>query len=325
MNILLCSRWFSPSVGGVESVSELLAEEFSRLGCTVTVVTNTPGADEPRSYRVVRNPSMFDLFRLARQADVALQNLISLRTILPLMLGRVPIVIAHHCWLRRTTGELGWENFVKRCVLRAFPNISISQAMADSLPVKSEVIFNPFEARPFAAAARTASRTRDIVFLGRLVHDKGCSILIQALAELGKEALFPLVTIIGDGPERSNLEEECRRLGLIDQVKFLGSVRKRKEEILANHRIMVVPSLWNEPFGMVALEGLAAGCALVVSSGGGLREAAGKCALYFENGDVGMLASQLKLLLTDTQAVTKLLQAASSHLATFEANRIAHE
>ncbi len=60
------------------------------------------------------------------------------------------------------------------------------------------------------------------------------------------------------------------QLGLTQQVEFLGSMQEGRGLIVARHRVMAIPSVWAEPFGVVALEGASAGCALVASSQGGL-------------------------------------------------------
>jgi glycogen(starch) synthase len=57
---------------------------------------------------------------------------------------------------------------------------------------------------------------------------------------------------------------------------------------------MVVPSVMEEPFGIVALEGLACGCRMVISKAGGLPEAVGRFARIFRNGDVAELSAALR-------------------------------
>jgi glycogen synthase len=317
MRILLCSHWFSPSFGGVETISKILAEEFTRAGATVTVVTNTPGPEEDLVYTVVRQPSHTKLRGLARDSDVILQNLISLRTLISLIPSRKPIVVTHQSWLRRTDGTRGLENYAKLLALRACHNVSISKAIAKSLPVDSVVIGNPFEAKAFEGR-RDTPRDRDIVFLGRLVSDKGCDLLLHALAELKPKGLTPSLTVIGDGPEMPTLKALTVQLGLTAQVEFLGAVQEGRGEIVARHRIMAVPSVWAEPFGVVALEGVASGCALVSSSQGGLPDAVGPCGLYFPNGDVNALASALEQVLTDPALRASLISAGPEHLEKFQ-------
>ena len=94
-------------------------------------------------------------------------------------------------------------------------------------------------------------------------------------------------------------------------------------ELLNRHRILVVPSRWAEPFGIVALEGIACGCVVVGSENGGLKEAIGPCGITFENGNVRALADQLKRLLNEPEAQASFRQHAVEHLAKFQSDAVA--
>jgi glycogen(starch) synthase len=316
MNILFCSYVFPPSVGGIETVSRILAEEFVRLGASVTVVTHTPGSGIGEKYAVVRRPSLRELRKLARDADVIFQSNISLRTLLPLFLTRKPIVIAHHGRIARIGGGRGWQDYLKRVLLLRCSNIAVSRMIAADLPVRSVVIANPFEPDEFSSAD-DGTRKRDIVFLGRLVSDKGCDLALRALKILKDEGLSLSLTVIGDGPESSLLKQLAEELDLANQVQFLGTVLKGRGKIVAQHIVMVVPSQWEEPFGVVALEGIAAGCAVVASRSGGLPEAVGPCGVLFPKGDAAALAAALKDLVKNPSRRRQLLADRSEHLRQF--------
>src|SRR5213075_1573200 len=162
------------------------------------------------------------------------------------------------------------------------------------------------------------TRDEDIVFVGRLVSDKGADLFLHALKLLQNDSLLPNLTIIGTGPEEQNLRRLTTELALDRQVTFAGQKSGAVlAEILNRHRVLVVPSRWAEPFGIVALEGIACGCVVVGSGKGGLKEAIGPCGLSFENGDAGALAAQLKQLLTEPGLQSTLRQNAEEHLAKF--------
>lgn len=322
MRILLCTHWFFPSYGGIETVSRILAEEFAKAGASVTVVTKTPGADMDAPYQVVRRPSLEAVRQLGNQCDVIFQSLISLRTLVPLSLTRKPVVIAHHSWTRRPDGTKGVETYIKLLALRVCHNVSISRAVADALPVQSTLIGNPFDDTEFRGF-RDIPKEKDIVFMGRLVSDKGVDLLLQALAVLKTEGPTPSLTIIGDGPDRPMLESLTTQLGLARQVSFLGSIHEGRGRIVAQHRIMAIPSLWEEPFGIVALEGIASGCALVASAGGGLRDAVGPCGLLFPNGDKLALAVSLRRVLTEPALCQEFVARGPAHLQAFQPSLIA--
>jgi glycosyltransferase involved in cell wall biosynthesis len=322
MKILLCSFVFAPSVGGIETVSAILADEFVKLGSAVTVVTSTPGEPVSAAYEVVRRPSLGQLRKLARNADIVFQSNISLKTLLPLLFCRKPIVVAHHGLIARASGRRGLRDYLKLSLLRRFHNIAVSRSVANALSVKSTIIGDPFEAGEFINAGM-AGRAKDIVFLGRLVSDKGCDLVLRALAKLNAEGTCPSFSVIGDGPEMPTLKRLTEELHLSGQVVFRGAIRKGRGKEVAQHKIMVVPSMCAEGFGVVALEGIAAGCAIVASQSGGLPEAVGPCGLLFPNGDVAALASALKELLANPGLQDKLRSEGGRHLEQFQPEFVA--
>jgi len=325
MRMLFSSPAFLPSVGGLEIVVALLARELTRLGHEVVVVTKTPGpGQEEGPYAVVRRPSAGRLLRLTRWCHVFFQANVSLRGLWPLLPIRRPWVVSHHSWYCRTDGRIAWQDRVKRRLLRyARASIAVSRAMAAALPVPSIVIGNPYRDDLFRRLPGV-ERSRDLAFLGRLVSDKGVDVLLDALARLGADGLRPNLTVIGAGPERAALEAQAAGLGLAPQVAFAGA--RSGEELVAllnRHRILAVPSRYNEPFGVVALEGIACGCAVVGSAGGGLPEAMGPCGRTFPNGDAAALAGVLGELLRSPASVATLLRQAPEHLAAHSAARVA--
>ena len=94
-------------------------------------------------------------------------------------------------------------------------------------------------------------------------------------------------------------------------------------ELMNRHQIIVVPSRWPEPFGIVALEGIACGCIAVGSEQGGLGEAIGNCGMIFRNGDSEELAVRLRDLLSDSSMREKFRSSAPAHLQQFRAQTIA--
>jgi glycosyltransferase involved in cell wall biosynthesis len=296
MRILFSSHVYAPSIGGLESVSAVLAEEFVRRGHEVKLITQTPGKDDgTAAFEIWRRPSPARLFQLVRWCDLCFHNNISLPRAWPLLLLRRPWVVAHHVWIPRR----GLAARAKRLALGRAVGISVSTAVADHLSTPSTVIPNPYDDRLFREIPDVA-RNRDIVFLGRLVSDKGADLLVDAVARLKSAGFDPTVTIVGSGPEERTLRGRVRGLGLQDQVAFTGPMRGNElVRVLNGHRLIAIPSRWEEPFGVVALEGMACGCVPVGSSGGGLGEAIGGCGETFPRGDAVALADVLGRLLRD--------------------------
>ena len=324
MKILFSSYLFHPSVGGIESVSKILAEKFAAAGNDVHVITQTAG--DPMAganYRLTRRPSITKLFGLLHWSDLFFQNNISLRSLLPALVLRRPTLVVHQTWLRNTRGGVGWNNRIKQALLRFVTNVAISKAVADGISGHSFVIGNPYDDRIFRLIP-SVTRDKDLVFVGRLVSDKGADLLLHVLKLLQNDNLLPDLTIIGSGPEENNLRRLTIELGLDRQVTFAGQRSGAAlAEILNQHRVLVVPSCWAEPFGIVALEGIACGCVVVGSEKGGLKEAIGPCGVTFENENVPALADQLKRLLHGLELQMDLRQRAGEHLAKFQADAVA--
>lgn len=317
MRILIYTRAFLPRIGGLELNVAHLAEQLVARGHQVVVITTTPGsARDDLPYPVLRNPGPIQFLRWMRWCEVFHQPNVSLRGLWPWLLVRKPWVVSHHSWYRRPTGRIAWQDRIKRFLLRyAAGSIAVSRAIAQDLATPSVVINNTYRDRLFRRLP-DVERSLDIVFVGRLVSDKGADLLLEALARLAGEGLRLSLTVVGEGPERPALEAQARRLGLDDGIRFAGLVTAENlARLLNRHRILVVPSRYDEPFGIVALEGIACGCVAVGSEGGGLIDAIGPCGRTFPNGDAAALARVLSELLRDPASLEEYRRAAPEHLA----------
>lgn len=333
MKILFCSVPFRPSVGGIETVSALLAERFAGAGHEVTLVTRTAGrgadagADDGAgddAYRIVRQPGLLRLASLVAWADVVFHNNISLRFAWPQLIVRRPWVVAHHTWIPQR--ELAAT--LKRRVLRHARQIAVSQAVAQSLPGPCTVVPNPYADDVFRPAPEDAAAPREteLVFVGRLVSDKGVDVLLDALALLARRGRSLRLSVVGDGPEAPALAARARRLGIEGQVSFLG--RRGSHELallLRRHQVLVVPSTWEEPFGVVALEAIACGCVPLVARSGGLPEAVGRCGRVVARGDPLALARGIESLLDQPGVLAGHRAEAAAHLERHGRDRVARD
>src|SRR5881275_1710893 len=321
MKILLSSYAYAPRIGGIETASVLLAREFVAAGHQLILVTEIPAqASPPDTFEVVRNPTLGHLGKLVHWCDVVFQNNISLRHLVPALLLGKPVLLVHQTWIRNVAGELGSNSRIKRALLPRVKNVAISQAIASNIKVASEVIENPYDDRIFKINANI-HRNRELIFVGRLVSDKGADVLLRALGILKIPANL---TIIGRGPEEENLRTLVRELSLDQSVTFAGEkVGPELAELMNHHEVIVIPSRWPEPFGIVALEGIACGCIAVGSEQGGLSEAIGNCGMAFPNGDSQELADRLRILLSDSQMREQFWAAAPAHLEQFRSQTIA--
>ena len=109
--------------------------------------------------------------------------------------------------------------------------------------------------------------TTDLVVVSRLMPHKRISMLLDAVALLHAEGVAVTCRVIGDGPEREELRNQARVLGVERAVEFRHDVREQKEiyELVKAAKVFVLPSA-REGFGIAVLEALACGVAVVTTS-----------------------------------------------------------
>lgn len=319
MKILLTSHRFYPDIGGIESVSSVLADFFTRSGHSVRLVTQTlseSASDRHYPYRILRCPPPSQLLACYHWADVILQNNLEVRQLWPLFFLRKPLVIGLQTWIRSIHGQRGYFQISKLLLLRfARVVIACSQELRQDTFPRALVIGNPFNNHLFRVVD-DVPRQKAIAFLGRLVSDKGVDMLLRAYASLN--SCDWSLSILGDGPERADLEALAAQLNIAEKVVFHGSLSGEPlVDALNHHEILVVSSRWREPFGVVALEGLACGCVVLASDGGGLPDAVGPAGLLFRRGDQDSLNARLHQLVQDDALRHHLRAQAASHLKAF--------
>ncbi|MDT5062883.1 MAG: hypothetical protein QOH63_3342 [Acidobacteriota bacterium] len=315
---------FYPSVGGLETIVSILAHEFVRQGHDVKLVCRTKATDLTAfPFEVLRQGSPYQLLKLTRWCDIYFQANVSLKGIWPLLISHKPLAVSHNGWYSRPDGRIGWQDHLKQRITRFAHNISVSRAVADHLSSGSTIIPNAYREDIFYLMPEI-TRHKQLVFLGRLVSDKGADLLLDALAQLKQQGLRPQLTIIGSGPEENKLRQQAKDSGVDSQIEFAGlKTGGELARLLNEHQIMVVPSRWKEPFGIIALEGIACGCVVVGSEGGGLKDAIGLCGATFPNGDVVALTQTLADLLVNQQKLSDYRSHVESHLLRHRKEEIA--
>ena len=139
-----------------------------------------------------------------------------------------------------------------------------------------------------------------VLFLGRLIAEKGADVLLRALRHCRDSGVALQVTIAGDGPERVGLTRLAGALGIEKSVHFRGMVSAHGvAELIRQADCVVIPSLWDEPTGLGALEAMALGVPVVAARVGGLAGLVDGNGLLFERGDARDLARQLLRLVAD--------------------------
>jgi N-acetyl-alpha-D-glucosaminyl L-malate synthase BshA len=141
---------------------------------------------------------------------------------------------------------------------------------------------------------RPVKRVMDVVEIFHRVHQKVRSRLL----------------LIGDGPDRPKVEQQCRDLGVCDSTTFIGNL-PLVEEVLVGADVFLLPSE-TESFGLAALEALSCEVPVIATAVGGLPEVVlhGETGFLFPVGDVGAMADAAIKVLQDDELRTKLGRAA---------------
>lgn len=137
---------------------------------------------------------------------------------------------------------------------------------------KGCVVYNGVELSRFNVKGKAFSSRPYLFAYGRLAYKKGFDLLLHAFGRFAAQNPDYDLILAGEGDQRASLETLARALGLGNRVRFWG--RAASDEVvslLAGSSLVVIPSRV-EPFGIVALEGLAAGKPILATSVGGLPE-----------------------------------------------------
>lgn len=220
---------------------------------------------------------------------------------------------------------------------RADRVVALSRGVADELRAdyrlrcaRVATIHNPVDIEAIARSAKTAralsaAERRDrpalVVAAGRLTHQKGFDLLIEAFAaiETGAE-----LAILGDGPDRRALEKQAAERGISDRVRLAGFV-DNPAEWFARADLFVLSSRW-EGFGHVMVEAMAAGTPVVAfdcpyGPADIIRD--GETGRLVPNGDTAALGAAIAELLADEAARTALVSRASDEIVRFASPAIA--
>lgn len=136
----------------------------------------------------------------------------------------------------------------------------------------------------------TSGRKIDLLFVGQLIRGKGVQLLLAAMARMKTPRTLD---IVGTGNMEPKLRALAAQLGIEGRVRFNG-FQSNPQDWMRAAKCVVVPSFWQEPYGLVAAEAVALGRPVVAFAIGGLPEACGGKATLVPPGDIAALAKALE-------------------------------
>ena len=363
MKVLIVSGIWPPDVGGPASHAPEFAERLRARGHALEVLTTADAEPAPEQYPVrwvsrgaprgIRHVlGATAIARFARHVDVVYATGMLVRSAIGSTLVRTPLVMkltsdpAYERTLRYRLSGSDLDEFqaeragarvrafrrardlaVGRAAHLVVPSAALRQ-LALGWGVEEERITllpNPVSAPP-EPTPRDELRRRHgfdgptLVFAGRLAPQKAVDVALDALARVDGVTLV----IAGDGIENSRLRDHAAKLGLDEQVRFLGpQPRSVVFELLRAADAALLTSSW-ENFPHMVVEALAVGTPVLATAVGGVREIVrdGENGLLVTVGDVEAVADAIERYFDDAELRERLRAAAPSSVEVYAPDRI---
>jgi glycosyltransferase involved in cell wall biosynthesis len=192
----------------------------------------------------------------------------------------------------------------------------MSRRLPRSLVGRLRVVENGVDCEQFSPRGHVSTSAVRVMFVGRMIPEKGADVLLQAAAVLSRDDV-ELVIVGSQGFDRdaelSPYEQELRELAKRSRVpvQFLPFVaREELPGLLQSADIVVVPSRWQEPSALTAGEALATGLPVIASRIGGIPSVLGTAGVLVQPDDPAALAREIERLADDPLARAELAAAA---------------
>lgn len=293
------------------------AEFVTPLGDSLPTAVNgsiAPLAPDPAAaLRMIRvlNDEMFDVVHLH-------EPLAPGPTITALTLHSSPLVGTFHAAGRSGGYRYLWpmlNRFVDRIEHKAVVSKDALELVTRHLRGEFEVLYNGVDLARIRAVAPMPTSRPSILFIGRHEERKGLGVLLEALGQLPIDVEC---WVVGEGPDTEVLRD---RFHTEARIVWLGRItEEEKLERLRSATVFCAPSLHGESFGVVLIEAMAAGTAVVASALDGYRNVATDDvdALLVPPGDVDALARALAAVLVDETLRARLVSAGGERADAFD-------
>jgi phosphatidyl-myo-inositol alpha-mannosyltransferase len=221
-------------------------------------------------------------------------------------------------WYRALRPLLIWAT--NRLAIRTAVSVEARDAVARTIGGSYELVWNGIDVRLYAAAEPWPAPQPTILFIGRHEPRKGLSVLLEAMTRLGPDVRLWIASV---GPETDRLRRATQG---DDRIEWLGTITEREKiRRIRGAGVLCAPSLHGESFGVVLLEGMAAGTPVVASDLVGYRNVArpGVEAQLTRPGDAVALATAIETALARGPEVAALVEAARDRAEHFSLARLA--
>lgn len=365
MRIAFFASAFHPHIGGVEELVRQLALELGRRGSEAIVITNRWPRSLPayefhqgiHLYRLaLRTPVggakavltyLASTWQIQQQVKALLRKhqteIVHVQCVSSNGLYarhaaralRLPLIVSAHgertmdagriyersCFMNRLLKQLLAEAaFVTACSGDTLRDLETYRGQ--EFGARGSVFYSGIHLEDFASAQPHQHPKPYIIALGRLVPQKGFDVLLEAFREIADEIPHDLL-LAGEGPEQERLE----KLALSGRVHLVGRAdRTQVPALFAGSSFFVLPSR-QEPQGIVNLEAMASGKAVIATRVGGVAEIVpdGKVGLLVPGGESAPLATAIRKLALDPALAQQMGAAGREHAASFAWPQIADQ
>lgn len=307
-------------------------------------------SDSSLPFSVVRRPRLPRLLKLVREADVVHLEGPSIAPMLFAWFMRKPLVIEHHGYQSvcpngllfvesskcvcsgnfmagrhmqclKCNSSVGKTRSLKMWLLtflrrwlcgRATANVAVSHHVESRLHLRNPLTI--YNGAPESARDEDKRRSSGIpcfAYVGRLVTEKGVGVLLDAAARLNTDGVPFYLKIIGDGPERQNLQRFAADRNLNNQVAFTGFLTgEALRDAIEDMSVVIMPSQCEDAAPFSAIEQMLRGRLVICSEIGGLAEIVGEAGLKFPPGDPATLAELMRKVVQSPEIARELGQRA---------------
>lgn len=230
---------------------------------------------------------------------------------------KIPLVITEHDPGEISPLKTAFKKWllknVSKIIAISEENAKILKALYPQVANRISVVHNGIDIKEFEKKIAHIQNnsdqngTKTILTVAALHPRKGLKYLIEAFAKINDRTLR--LQIVGEGPQKQELQELAQKLDISNQVEFLGW-RNDIPKIMASANLFVLPSL-HEAFGLVLLEAILAKLPIIATNSGGIPEIIedNKNGLLVPPKDTDALANAIKTLLENDELNKKFIQA----------------